>query len=42
MNTILGAMQMNDEEILESLMKALGAIGKHSSKYLADYVPQLI
>jgi hypothetical protein len=42
MSTILNAMTIDDDEILESLMKALGSIGKHSSKYLANFVHQLI
>jgi hypothetical protein len=32
MNTFFNAMQIDDDDILESLMKALNTVGKHSSQ----------
>jgi importin subunit beta-1 len=38
MNAIFGAIQLNDEEILESFMEALVDIGKVAYDYMAPYI----
>ena len=42
MNAIFKGSAINDEEVLEALMRALGDIGRVSYAYLGPYLPTLM